>query len=115
MQGTFVFFENADLANSKTRHPVREARNSQGLRSVEHTSELQSQSNLVCRLLLEKEHNVACYLRAEGRDLLRERERAADELEPRACALSEVVYSMHVLSDYLCSSSPTYVLDNGYY
>src|SRR5688572_32563398 len=27
-----------------------------GLRSEEHTSELQSQSNLVCRLLLEKKH-----------------------------------------------------------
>src|SRR2546430_10765926 len=26
-------------------------------RSEEHTSELQSQSNLVCRLLLEKKHN----------------------------------------------------------
>src|SRR2546430_2798387 len=32
------------------KHPVRAAR----LRSEEHTSELQSQSNLVCRLLLEK-------------------------------------------------------------
>src|SRR5688572_31915477 len=29
------------------------------LRSEEHTSELQSQSNLVCRLLLEKKHNCA--------------------------------------------------------
>src|SRR5256886_3219776 len=28
------------------------------LRSEEHTSELQSQSNLVCRLLLEKKHHV---------------------------------------------------------
>src|SRR2546430_7610657 len=28
-----------------------------GLRSEEHTSELQSQSNLVCRLLLEKKKN----------------------------------------------------------
>src|SRR2546430_11428668 len=28
-------------------------------RSEEHTSELQSQSNLVCRLLLEKKKNVA--------------------------------------------------------
>src|SRR5688572_32683295 len=28
-----------------------------GLRSEEHTSELQSQSNLVCRLLLEKKNN----------------------------------------------------------
>src|SRR2546427_5085230 len=29
----------------------------QGMRSEEHTSELQSQSNLVCRLLLEKKKN----------------------------------------------------------
>src|SRR2546430_4569322 len=29
------------------------------LRSEEHTSELQSQSNLVCRLLLEKKNNMA--------------------------------------------------------
>src|SRR2546430_6328257 len=29
-----------------------------GARSEEHTSELQSQSNLVCRLLLEKKNNV---------------------------------------------------------
>src|SRR2546430_3489044 len=31
---------------------------SAGQRSEEHTSELQSQSNLVCRLLLEKKKNV---------------------------------------------------------
>src|SRR2546430_3878711 len=30
-----------------------------GVRSEEHTSELQSQSNLVCRLLLEKKKNSA--------------------------------------------------------
>src|SRR2546430_11599201 len=30
-----------------------------GGRSEEHTSELQSQSNLVCRLLLEKKKNIA--------------------------------------------------------
>src|SRR2546430_3855891 len=29
-------------------------------RSEEHTSELQSQSNLVCRLLLEKKNNLLC-------------------------------------------------------
>src|SRR2546430_4593316 len=29
-----------------------------GARSEEHTSELQSQSNLVCRLLLEKKKNI---------------------------------------------------------
>src|SRR2546427_7903444 len=33
---------------------ARPARNRRGSRSEEHTSELQSQSNLVCRLLLEK-------------------------------------------------------------
>src|SRR2546427_4992348 len=30
-----------------------------GIRSEEHTSELQSQSNLVCRLLLEKKNTLA--------------------------------------------------------
>src|SRR5688572_31700026 len=33
----------------------------QSLRSEEHTSELQSQSNLVCRLLLEKKKNKLIY------------------------------------------------------
>src|SRR2546430_11781338 len=32
-----------------------------GLRSEEHTSELQSQSNLVCRLLLEKKQTYSSY------------------------------------------------------
>src|SRR2546430_10417626 len=31
------------------------------MRSEEHTSELQSQSNLVCRLLLEKKKTENCY------------------------------------------------------
>src|SRR2546430_11117017 len=36
-------------------------------RSEEHTSELQSQSNLVCRLLLEKKKNIRCiYLLLES-------------------------------------------------
>src|SRR2546430_12667242 len=33
---------------------------SKGARSEEHTSELQSQSNLVCRLLLEKKKKYSC-------------------------------------------------------
>src|SRR2546430_3893821 len=36
------------------RHLVHDRRDHLQLRSEEHTSELQSQSNLVCRLLLEK-------------------------------------------------------------
>src|SRR5688572_3397316 len=46
------------LTSMATRSPVSEATNrrlpSLSMRSEEHTSELQSQSNLVCRLLLEK-------------------------------------------------------------
>src|SRR2546430_4434058 len=34
-------------------------------RSEEHTSELQSQSNLVCRLLLEKKNKPPCPMRNE--------------------------------------------------
>src|SRR2546430_3753307 len=37
------------------------------LRSEEHTSELQSQSNLVCRLLLEKKKKNKCTIRTHTR------------------------------------------------
>src|SRR2546430_10065002 len=37
-----------------------------GSRSEEHTSELQSQSNLVCRLLLEKKKNSLNVHRSDG-------------------------------------------------
>src|SRR5688572_31074171 len=39
-------------------------------RSEEHTSELQSQSNLVCRLLLEKKNVEACVTVREGVDFV---------------------------------------------
>src|SRR5690606_42102896 len=38
----------------KAMEPAREVRRERRLRSEEHTSELQSRENLVCRLLLEK-------------------------------------------------------------
>src|SRR2546430_13023081 len=38
-------------------------------RSEEHTSELQSQSNLVCRLLLEKKKNTASHVHDRGQQL----------------------------------------------
>src|SRR2546430_9253690 len=41
------------------RNDCRESRGQAGSRSEEHTSELQSQSNLVCRLLLEKKKKNA--------------------------------------------------------
>src|SRR5688572_32499422 len=42
------FCNRPDAAGAKSASP----------RSEEHTSELQSQSNLVCRLLLEKKNNI---------------------------------------------------------
>src|SRR5688572_32503186 len=38
------------------------------MRSEEHTSELQSQSNLVCRLLLEKKNNISIELHMQRND-----------------------------------------------
>src|SRR5256886_11428772 len=40
------------------RQPSAKPRARSSARSEEHTSELQSQSNLVCRLLLEKKNNI---------------------------------------------------------
>src|SRR6266853_6234475 len=45
------------------------------VRSEEHTSELQSQSNIVCRLLLEKKKN-----RREKRRFRRKKQKMADEV-----------------------------------
>src|SRR5436309_3249201 len=60
------------------------------LRSEEHTSELQSRENLVCRLLLEKKKRTILFGAFEHRGDLRERtfepgDRVADEL-PRPTA-----------------------------
>src|SRR5690606_40290626 len=41
-------------ASAKTRLPLDDGRRAASRRSEEHTSELQSRENLVCRLLLEK-------------------------------------------------------------
>src|SRR2546428_7531621 len=42
------------------------------LRSEEHTSELQSRSDLVCRLLLEKKKNILTAVNTRARTALRE-------------------------------------------
>src|SRR2546427_6626858 len=44
-------------------HGALELELEEGRRSEEHTSELQSQSNLVCRLLLEKKKTKHCWRR----------------------------------------------------
>src|SRR5688572_33142102 len=65
---SFPTRRSSDLASVGTRAPHQRTRSSRGHsrarvqqradgdRSEEHTSELQSQSNLVCRLLLEKKN-----------------------------------------------------------
>src|SRR2546430_12616950 len=50
------------LASRPSLVPAARASRSMS-RSEEHTSELQSQSNLVCRLLLEKKNSIRAYLR----------------------------------------------------
>src|SRR2546430_11758193 len=47
------YFDDSYAVNSANNGPYGDA-----IRSEEHTSELQSQSNLVCRLLLEKKNTI---------------------------------------------------------
>src|SRR2546430_10822777 len=63
----FIWFEvaywtssnNCDSKTGPPAHPMKAIRYCEyGSRSEEHTSELQSQSNLVCRLLLEKKKHT---------------------------------------------------------
>src|SRR2546430_7583485 len=49
--------EAASRRRERTPHETGECAGANEQRSEEHTSELQSQSNLVCRLLLEKKNN----------------------------------------------------------
>src|SRR6201994_5106823 len=51
--------------HARPRAPARRCRRPLSPRSEEHTSELQSQSNLVCRLLLEKKKKIYNYKQKE--------------------------------------------------
>src|SRR2546427_6524358 len=58
-----------DEAFGRQRCPRDAKQHRLGHRSEEHTSELQSQSNLVCRLLLEKKkHNEAWHAKDDDDD-----------------------------------------------
>src|SRR5690242_21625058 len=48
----------ADPGGAGHRFPLRQSQQRNGARSEEHTSELQSHVNLVCRLLLEKKKQI---------------------------------------------------------
>src|SRR5688572_31059895 len=51
------------FSGTRQRRLCREPHSAKLGRSEEHTSELQSQSNLVCRLLLEKKNTSCKYIR----------------------------------------------------
>src|SRR2546430_9999399 len=60
----------ASSRTSRTRAATTSRAHRRCLRSEEHTSELQSQSNLVCRLLLEKKKEHHCPDRQGHHDVL---------------------------------------------
>src|SRR2546430_4151873 len=65
VRGELLFFARCFLLDitvpvAPITHQFRVRDLDDAARSEEHTSELQSQSNLVCRLLLEKQKNAAC-------------------------------------------------------
>src|SRR2546430_3485592 len=57
VNGKLVWSEGFGYADAARKRPVTRETQFRIGRSEEHTSELQSQSNLVCRLLLEKKKN----------------------------------------------------------
>src|SRR2546430_10695858 len=57
---SFAVFGLAHENGSASHNTAAETTSTSPTRSEEHTSELQSQSNLVCRLLLEKKKNLIC-------------------------------------------------------
>src|SRR5256886_3580309 len=66
------------------------------VRSEEHTSELQSQSNLVCRLLLEKKNKIYGRLPMNAEAILEEYLGYADRLEPH---IADTVAEVHAALD----------------
>src|SRR2546427_7919301 len=66
--------DSAHASSANIRRPERTSRFRTGrrpdsaVRSEEHTSELQSQSNLVCRLLLEKKKQKWCNWKRQRRN-----------------------------------------------
>src|SRR2546430_5377553 len=65
--GSLKFRRRATPSSRRTGWPKSSHPATGRVRSEEHTSELQSQSNLVCRLLLEKKkNNIECVLHQVG-------------------------------------------------
>src|SRR2546430_6942854 len=66
---TSAYSDRTTAAVPGSTHPTRVnggRAKSRSARSEEHTSELQSQSNLVCRLLLDSEENIEFWIKCEN-------------------------------------------------
>src|SRR5256886_10495817 len=76
-----------------------------GIRSEEHTSELQSQSNLVCRLLLEKKKNICAPYEPHGnrRSTMSFGPRRSDCVEAPRTLAGSALYRL--LSTVICRTS----------
>src|SRR2546430_6983734 len=61
------WFDQTGFSKKGLAAAVTEQARITGQRSEEHTSELQSQSNLVCRLLLEKKKKIKAYTSCNDR------------------------------------------------
>src|SRR2546430_9703019 len=84
---TTLFRSQDHRATSEAARSSPAPRHARGPRSEEHTSELQSQSNLVCRLLLEKKKNIQS---RHGKRALLRRRLAETRSKSRALACDRV-------------------------
>src|SRR5256886_5454033 len=94
----------SSFTTSRSRRSDSSSMTSEAIRSEEHTSELQSQSNLVCRLLLEKKKSAE--YSAELLGGLRHRPSDADRIRvlgacasctaPRRCAVVHLYVHVRV-------------------
>src|SRR5256886_3922126 len=103
------------LVNLETNYSPHKNKKQTKLRSEEHTSELQSQSNLVCRLLLEKKKTQArdsrafsqpCPLGSRGLGLWahgRRAERLSAPLSHRCCRLLDCSLFLYLFRCVSCS------------
>src|SRR5689334_23481392 len=66
-----TLFRSSGIPPRPHRGPHRAARSARRWRSDEHTSELQSQFHLVCRLLLEKKKNLTHHHASDRRNIIR--------------------------------------------
>src|SRR5436853_739009 len=92
-------------SRSESASANRQNSKAPGVRSEEHTSELQSLRHLVCRLLLEKKKTLSTLLSAPSRAFRRYRDRCKQTFSPQ---ISTVPLINRVQSVRRCPASTSY-------